>query len=224
MAHTRDGAGRGCARYFDWLATLARIFTRDQKIWFSFPDHINVGSGRGAIRGAALYLRNARFFAHRAPDCGALKHRNGSLSNRTCAALDPAATRFANRNAGGDSKRHPWVVGYFRNDPVAARVSVPTAQALPGVDSVFHRPDVRPQYACRWNHHRHHDSADRHLILPGDSPQRSAFTARTGLRSWTDSLGSDANRRAELRKKRVVRCCHSRSGPRARGKPWQSRW
>src|SRR5439155_26279493 len=144
MAYARDGAGGGRADYPNRLAALDWVFGRYQKIRFSFPRHIHLGPGRGAIRRAAFHLRNARFLSNRFIDRGALEHRYGSLSDRARAALDSATTRITYRNARGNPECNPWVMGNFRNDPLVARLSVSVAQALPWVDAIFHRADVRP--------------------------------------------------------------------------------
>src|SRR6267378_2844667 len=123
MAYARDGAGGGRADYPNRLAALDWVFGRYQKIRFSFPRHIHLGPGGGAIRRAAFHLRNAGFFAHRASDCGSIEYRNGSLSDRARAPLDSATARVLNRNVGRDSECHPRTLGHFRDDSLAARFS-----------------------------------------------------------------------------------------------------
>ena len=51
-----------------------------------------------------------------------LEHRNGGISDGTCAVVDSAADHFADRNAGGDSKRNSRTLGHLRHGPVAARI------------------------------------------------------------------------------------------------------
>src|SRR6267142_1199096 len=204
MVYARDGAGGGCADYPNRLAALDWVFGRYQKIRFSFPRHIHLGPGGGAIRRAAFHLRNAGFFAHRASDCGSIEYRNGSLSDRARAPLDSATARVLNRNVGRDSECHPLTLGHFRDDSLAARLSVSVPQAILRLDSVLQRADLRAKHARGWNYHRDHDFADCHFGLARDSPQCSELTARSGLRTWRDPLGSDPDRSAELRQKRIV--------------------
>src|SRR5207248_7707968 len=104
MAYTANGAGACRARDPSWLGIVARIFTRGPKIWFSFPHDIDLGPCCRTIRRAAVHLWNAGFFADRLTHCRAIEHRNGGVSDRTCAALDSATARFSDRNAGGDSR------------------------------------------------------------------------------------------------------------------------
>src|SRR5207247_8484301 len=105
---------------------------------------------------------------------------------------------------------------HFRDDSLAARLSVSVPQANLRLDSVFHRADLRAKHARWWNYHRDHDFADYHFGLTGDFTERPGFATRSGVRAWRDPLGSDPDRSAELRQKRIVRRRHSRSGTRAR--------
>src|SRR5206468_9665779 len=165
VAYARDGTDRGGADYPDWLAALDWVFGRYQEIRFSFPRHFNLGSRRRSIWRPSLYLRNPGFFAHCAADWGPIEHRNGSLSDGACSAVDSATARVFNRNAGRNSECHPRAVGHFRDDSMAARLSLPMAQAIVRVDTLFHGTDLRAEHA-RWrNHYRGHDSADYHFGL-----------------------------------------------------------
>src|SRR6266568_3533800 len=215
MAYARDGAGGGRADYPNRLAALDWVFGRYQKIRFSFPRHINLGPSRGAIRRVAVHLRNTRFFSNRFIDRGALEHRNSSVSDRACSALDSPAARVFDRNVGGDSECHPRTLGHFRDDSLAARLSVSVPQAILRLDSVLQRADLRAKHARWWNYYRDHDFADYYFGLARDSPERSELTARSGVRAWRDPLGSDPDRSAELRQKRIIRRRHSRSRTRA---------
>src|SRR6266704_3376889 len=142
MARTRHGPNGGRARHFNWVATVARIIARDPKIWFPFPHYIHLGSSGRAVRRAAIYLRHTGFFDDRLAHRRATEHRHSSVFDRTRAVVDSAAARFADRNAGGDSERDPWVVGHFRHDSVAAGLSFSIPQALPRLDPIFHRADL----------------------------------------------------------------------------------
>ena len=86
-----------------------------------------MGSRCRSIWRPSFYLRNVGVFAHRATDRGSIEHRHGSVSDGTRAALDSATASIFNRNAGGNSKCHPWAVGHFRDDSVVARLSLPMA-------------------------------------------------------------------------------------------------
>ena len=137
VAHLRHGTSRGGADYSDWLAALDWVFGRYQKIWVPFPRHIHLGPSRGPIRRSALYLWNTGLFAHRAVDCGPVGHRNGGVSYRACAALDSPTARVFDRNAGRNSECHPRALGHFRNDSVAARLSLRMAQTSSSVGRRF---------------------------------------------------------------------------------------
>src|SRR5713101_1341591 len=127
-----------------------------------------MGPSRGAIRRPSVYLRNTGFFTDRVIDRGATEYRNSSVPDGTRTALDSAAARFSNRNAGGNPERHPRIMGHFRHDPLVARFSVPMAETPVRLDAVLQRADLRNQHA-RWrNHYCHHDSADNYLCLTGD--------------------------------------------------------
>src|SRR4030095_6624687 len=131
VVYPRHGAGRRSPDHFDWLGTLEWLCARGYEVRLPFSYDFNMGSGGGAIRRAALHLRHADVVPDRVVDRSAVGNRDGGLSDRACAALDSAATRFANRNAGGDPERHPGIMGNFRHDPVAARLSVSMAQTIP---------------------------------------------------------------------------------------------
>ncbi len=97
------------------------------------------------------------------------------------------------------------LVGHFRHDPVAARLSVSNVETILRVDALLHRADLRNQHARRRNHYCDYDSADHHFRLAGDSAQCARLATRSGLRFGRDALGSHAHRGAELRKERAVR-------------------
>src|SRR5204862_5621234 len=69
MAHPGNGGCRRCAGDLDRVGIVDWIFTRHQKIRFSFPHHVYVGPGSRAIRCAAVYLRNAGFFGNCVNHC-----------------------------------------------------------------------------------------------------------------------------------------------------------
>ena len=113
VADARDGAGRCRSGFPRRLAIGARFESGDQTVRLSFSHHFNMGSGGGAIRRVAVYLRHGCFVADRADYCRAVKHRDRGLSDRTGSALDSTATDFVDRNAGRNSQRHPRVCGEY---------------------------------------------------------------------------------------------------------------
>src|SRR6516165_2770073 len=137
MAHAGDGIHGDRPYHLDRLAALEWINARDKEVWVTFHHHLNLGPGGRAIRGAAVYLRNACFFASCLAHRCAIGHRNGSVSDRARTTLDPAATYFADRNAGGNPECHPWVVGNFCHDPLAPGLSGSLAEAFSWLDAVF---------------------------------------------------------------------------------------
>src|SRR5438105_4838899 len=149
MAYTANGAWGCRARHPSRLGIVAWIFTRRPKIWFSFPHDIDLGPGRRAIRRSSLYLWHGSFFSDCVVHCGAIEHRDRGVSNGTRAALDSPAARFSHRDAGGDSERDSRVMGHFRNDSMAAELSVSVAETPFRLDTVFHRTDLRSEHARR---------------------------------------------------------------------------
>src|SRR5438552_2951022 len=215
MAHAGHGVDRGCAGRFDWVAALARIYARDPEIWFSFPNHIHLGPSGRTVQGATLYLRNTCFFAHRAPDCSSPGYRHSSVSDRACAIVDSAGTGFTDRNAGGNSERDPWLVGNFRHDPVAARLSISIPQAVLRLDTALQWTDLRAVHVCWRNHHCHNDSADHHFGFARDLAQCPGFATGSRLRAGRDSLGGNPNCSFKLCEERLVRRGDSRFGARS---------
>jgi len=102
----------------------------------------------------------------------AVEHCDGGLPDRTRAALDPATDHLAHRNAGRDPQRDSRVVGNFRDDPLAARLSVCVSEADIRLDSIFQWPDLRPMHAGWWNHCSDYDSADHHVGLARNPAER----------------------------------------------------
>ena len=63
-----------------WLVgSSAWLVARHPKIWISFSRHIDMGSGRGAIRRAPIHLWHGGFFSDCVYHCGAVGNRDGSL-------------------------------------------------------------------------------------------------------------------------------------------------
>src|SRR5262249_42432963 len=176
MAYARHGIHGGRPNHLDWLAALEWIDAGDQEVRVPLSHNFNLGPSWRAIRGAAVYLRNACFFASCLAHRGAIGHRDGCLSDRARATMDPAAAYFANRNAGGDPECDPWIMGNFCHDPMAPRLSGSVAQAFSGLDPVFQRDDVRPQYARGRNYHRHNDSTDHYFGFARDFAKCPGFT------------------------------------------------
>ena len=58
--------------------------------------------------------------------------------------MDSATTRVLDRNAGGDSKCDPRALGHFRDDSVAARLSVPCLKRVLGWTPFFAGPIYGP--------------------------------------------------------------------------------
>ena len=114
MAHTGNGVHRSRAGYPDWVGVVGWIFTGHQKIRLSFPDHVHLGPGRGTIRCAAVYLRNAGFFGDCVNHRCATGYRNGGVSDGTCATVDSAAAHFADRNARRYPERNSRALGHLR--------------------------------------------------------------------------------------------------------------
>src|SRR5215831_13603288 len=137
MANARDGIHGSRPYHLDRLAALEWINARDQEVWVPLSHGLNLGPGGRAIRSAAVYLRNACFFASCLTDRCAIGYRNGCVSDGASATLDTAATHFANRNAGGNPECHSWVMGNFCHDPLAPQLSGSVAQASSWLDPVF---------------------------------------------------------------------------------------
>ena len=144
-----------------------------QKFGFRFVTTSTLGSRGGTIRRVAVHLRHSSLLADCVTYRSAAEHCDGGLSDRTRAALDPAADCLAHRDAGRDPQRNSRVVGNFRHDPVAARLSVSIPAADTRLDSIFQRPDLRPMHAGWWNHCCDYDSADHYVGLARDIAQRS---------------------------------------------------
>src|SRR5213592_2575855 len=135
---------------FEWL-TLAMaaavvvlvIFSRHQKIRFSFPHHVYVGPGSRAIRCAAVYLRNAGFFGNCVNHCCAIGHRDGGIPYGTCSVVGSAAAHFADRDARRDPQRNSRTLGHLRDGAVAPELSFSIPETILWLDTTFHRPDLR---------------------------------------------------------------------------------
>ncbi len=97
---------------------------RHQKIRVPFPCHVHVGPRRRPIWRSPVYIRNAGFFSNCAVDCSSVGHCNGSVSDGACSTLDSAAPSVVDRDVGCNSQCHPWALGHFRNDSMAARLSL----------------------------------------------------------------------------------------------------
>src|SRR6476469_7863217 len=137
MVNAGDGVRGGGAHYLGWLGALEWIPARHEEIRCPIPRDINLGPGCRAIRRAALHLRNAGFFSDCASYCGAVGHRDGSVSHRACSSVDSAAVGVVDRNVGCHPERNPWAVGHFRNDSVATGLSLSMAPACPRLDAFF---------------------------------------------------------------------------------------
>ena len=87
----RHGALGGCAGDSNRVGAVDRVGGSHQKIWVPFPCHIHLGPSRGPIWRSAIYIWNTGFFSNCAVDCGSVGHRNGSVSDGACSALDSAA-------------------------------------------------------------------------------------------------------------------------------------
>src|SRR4029077_11132208 len=138
-----------------------------------------------------------------AVDCGPVGHRNGGISYRARAALDSPTARVFDRNAGGNSECHSRALGHFRNDSVAARLSLRMAQTVLRLDTLVQWIDLRSVHACRRDYYRGYDFADNRFGLARDFAQCPGLAKRGRLRSRSDSLGGNAHCSAELRKERV---------------------
>src|SRR5262249_9086622 len=131
---------------------------------------------------------------------------------------DSAAARFADRNAGGYSKRNSRTLGHLCYGAVAAELSFSIPQTILWLDTTFHRPDLWPVHVCWRDYYRGYDFADHRFGLARDFAQRAEFATRSGLWARRHSMGSDAYRSAELCEERLIRRGHSRS----RTSPWRN--
>src|SRR5262249_39333379 len=181
MAHAGDGFYGGGAHYLGWLGALGWILTRPEEIRCSFPSNINLGPGSRGVRRAALHLRNAGFFSDCPSYRRAVGHRDGSVSHGARSLVDPPAVGVVDRNVGSYPERNSRVVGDFCNDSVATGLSLSLAQARFWMDAVFQRTDLRPMYACRWNHRCGNDPADYNFSVTRDPAERAGFTTRSSL-------------------------------------------
>ena len=177
MAHPGNGVCRRCAGHLDRVGIVDWIFTRHQKIRFSFPHHVHVGPGSRAIRCAAVYLRNAGFFGNCVNHCCAIGHRDGGIPYGTCSVVGSAAAHFADRDARRDPQRNSRTLGHLRDGAVAPELSFSIPETILWLDTTFHRPDLRPVHVCRRNYHSHHDFANHHVGLARDFAQRAGFAA-----------------------------------------------
>ena len=144
MAHLGHGAHCACAGNPGRMAALEWFLLAVKKFGFHFLTTSTWDPVAEQVRCAAVYLRNACFFADRVAHCCPLEHRNGGLSDRACAVVDSAAARLVNRNAGRDPERHPRAMGYFCDDSVAPGLSVPIAQTVFGWTPFFTGPIYGP--------------------------------------------------------------------------------
>src|SRR6266404_5159032 len=160
VVYARHGVGRGGARLSGRLAAGSWLAPGHHSVRFSFSYDIDLGSGGGAVRRSALYLRNGGIVTDRIDHRGAAERGDGGVLNRTRTVVDPTAARLLNRNAGRHSERNSRVVGNFRDDPVAACLSIPDSQEIVWVDPAFQWSDLWGEHAG-WRHHRrHHDFAN----------------------------------------------------------------
>ena len=167
------GVGRCGARLSSRLAAGSWLAPGHHPIRFSFSYDIDLGSGGGAVRRSAIYLRYRCIVADRIDHRGTVERGDGGVLDRTRTVVDPTATRLLDRNAGRDSKRDSRVVGNFRDDPVAACLSIPDSQEIVWVDAAFQRSDLWGEHAGRRHHHRHHDSANYHVGIARDFAERT---------------------------------------------------
>src|SRR5205085_5460178 len=112
--------------------------------------------------------------------------------------------RVFDRNVGRNSECHPRPLGHFRNDSVAARLSVSVPQTTLRLDAVLQWADLWAEHARWWNHYCNHDPANHHFGLTRDSAQCSEFAARGRLRAWRNALGSHTDRSVQLRQEGLV--------------------
>src|SRR4029453_5729193 len=90
----RHGADGGCAGDSDRVGAVDRVGGSYQKIWVPFPCHIHLGPSRRPIWRSPIYIWDPGFFSNCAVDCGPVGHRNGSVSDRACSALNSQAPCF----------------------------------------------------------------------------------------------------------------------------------